>query len=170
MAISIRRRSRAAIVSLAIVGDFVVIPAGSASRDEVASEKVCRGSAGRREAPRARLTDRLPAVSGGPPGIRTPNLRIKSLVPRCWSERCTASDLRVCVSVLPIVSQRFPFLHGDETGRRPQLPLSFPMKATSERGQKSPRWPLPPKRPRHSLWSGSDITSPSSATESILAG
>ena len=75
---------------------------------------------------------------GGPPGIRTPNLRIKSLVRRCRSERCTASDLRVCVSVLPIVSQRFPFLHGDETRRRPQLPLSFPMKATSERGQESP--------------------------------
>ena len=39
-----------------------------------------------------------------------------------------------------------------------------------EPDRKSPRWPLPPKRPRHSLWSGSDITSPSSATESILAG
>jgi hypothetical protein len=49
-----------------------------------------------------------------------------------------ASEPRVCVTVLPIVSQRFPFLHGNETGRRPQLPLSFPMKATSERGQESP--------------------------------
>ena len=31
MAMSIRRRSRAAIVSLAIVGGFVLVPAGSAS-------------------------------------------------------------------------------------------------------------------------------------------
>ena len=58
---------------------------------------------------------------------------MKSVVPRCWSERCTASDPRVCVSVLPIVSQRFPFLHGDETGRRPQLSLSFPMNVLAER-------------------------------------
>jgi len=56
---------------------------------------------------------------GGPPGIRTPNLRIKSLVRSCRSERRGAREQPICVSVLPIVSRRFPFLHGDETGMEP---------------------------------------------------
>ena len=59
--------------------------------------------------------------AGGPPGIRTPNLRIKSPVRTCWSEGGVGSELRVCVSVVPIVSQCFPFLHGDETGREPPI-------------------------------------------------
>jgi hypothetical protein len=61
----------------------------------------------------------------GPPGIRTPNLRIKSLVRTCRSERCVWPGLRVCVSVLPIVSCCFPFLHGDETGMPRPSALSF---------------------------------------------
>jgi len=36
-----------------------------------------------------------------------------------------AAQLRVSVSVLPIVSQRFPFLHGDEAGTGLRLELSF---------------------------------------------
>ena len=32
--------------------------------------------------------------SGGPPGIRTPNLRIKSLVMECWSGSWNVSELR----------------------------------------------------------------------------
>ncbi len=63
--------------------------------------------------------------AGGPPGIRTPNLRIKSPVRRCGSEGCTTSELRVCVPVVPIVSHRFPFLHGDETGQQVHWALSF---------------------------------------------
>jgi hypothetical protein len=54
--------------------------------------------------------------SGGPPGIRTPNLRIKSPVEACRSEACLGSELRVSVSVLPVVSLCFPVLHGDEMG------------------------------------------------------
>jgi hypothetical protein len=34
----------------------------------------------------------------GPPGIRTPNLRIKSPVERCRSGSCLACEQRVCVS------------------------------------------------------------------------
>ena len=63
---------------------------------------------------------------GGPPGIRTPNLRIKSLVEECWSEPWTSSELAVFVSTHPIVSRCFPFLHGDETGSRPRQALTFP--------------------------------------------
>ena len=59
----------------------------------------------------------------GPPGIRTPNLRIKSLVEECWSEACEDADLRFCVSRHPIASHRFPFLHGDETGTETAAPL-----------------------------------------------
>jgi len=90
---------------------------------------------GRREESRARAPrssqNRPPTwgFGGGPPGTRTPNLRIKSLVRTCRSERCNASDLRVFVSLLPIVSHRFPFLHGDETGTAPCLALSFPRHA-----------------------------------------
>jgi hypothetical protein len=54
---------------------------------------------------------------GGPPGTRTPNLRINSPVRTCRSARWMSSELRVCVSVVPIASRCFPFLHGDETGR-----------------------------------------------------
>jgi len=53
------------------------------------------------------------------------NLRIKSLVEECWSESCTVSGLVVCVSTHPVVSQRFPFLHGDETGTEAPAVLSF---------------------------------------------
>jgi hypothetical protein len=50
----------------------------------------------------------LPAVSGGgPPGIRTPNLRIKSLVRSRRSGRCASSELRICGSVKRVVSHRF---------------------------------------------------------------
>jgi len=59
------------------------------------------------------------------PGIRTPNLRIKSLVRRRRSAAYTASELRVCVSLLPIVPRRFPFIHGEEAGKIPCSSLSF---------------------------------------------
>jgi hypothetical protein len=59
------------------------------------------------------------ANRGGPPGTRTPNLRIKSLVQRCRPEPREAIHLLVCVSVVPIVSHLFPFLHGDRTGTSP---------------------------------------------------
>jgi hypothetical protein len=63
---------------------------------------------------------RLPAgLLRGPPGIRTPNLRIKSLVQRCRPQPREAIHLLVCVSVVPIVSHLFPFLHGDRTGTSP---------------------------------------------------
>jgi hypothetical protein len=52
----------------------------------------------------------------GPPGTRTPNLRIKSLVQTRTSELCRASEPCVRVSVLPIDSRCFPFHRGDETG------------------------------------------------------
>jgi hypothetical protein len=68
---------------------------------------------------------RSTASGGGPPGTRTRNLRIKSPFRTCWSEGCVASELRVCVSVLPMVSRWFPFLHGDRTGTTPRLALSF---------------------------------------------
>ena len=58
-------------------------------------------------------------------GIRTPNLRINRLVEECWSERWMTLELVVCVSMHPIVSRRFPFLHGDETGTGLRLSLSF---------------------------------------------
>jgi hypothetical protein len=61
----------------------------------------------------------------GPPGIRTPNLRIKSLLETCRSKGWIAFELRVCVSSHPIVPHRFPFLHGDETGTRLRPALSF---------------------------------------------
>jgi len=77
--------------------------------------------------------------AGGPPGIRTPNLRIKSLVKECWSESCTASELVVCVSTHPVVSQRFPFHHGDETGTGTPSALSFPGDGTSSRGVEAVR-------------------------------
>jgi hypothetical protein len=76
-------------------------------------------------------TGHLPAVSGrghfagGPPGIRTPNLRIKSPVQKCWSKPWMSSELAVCVSTHPIVSRRFPFHHGDETGMEVRAVLSF---------------------------------------------
>jgi hypothetical protein len=62
----------------------------------------------------------------GPPGIRTPNLRIKSLVRTSRSESCRAAEQPVCFSAVPIVSQRFPFFHGDETGDARRWTLSFP--------------------------------------------
>ena len=62
---------------------------------------------------------------GGPPGIRTPNLRIKSLVRSSRSESRGAREQPNCVSVLPIVSHRFPFLHGDEAGMSDSSALSF---------------------------------------------
>ena len=65
------------------------------------------------------------ATARGPPGIRTPNLRIKSLVEECWSEDWMSSELAVCVSTHPIVSRRFPFHHGDGTGTTPHSALSF---------------------------------------------
>ncbi len=74
----------------------------------------------------SRNTSSTCGVDRGPPGIRTPNLRMKSLVRRCRSAGRNGSELGVCVSLLLVVSHRFPFLHGDETGTRPILALSFP--------------------------------------------
>jgi hypothetical protein len=62
---------------------------------------------------------------GGPPGTRTPNLRIKSLIRRCRSEPWKASELHIFVAVLPIVTRSFPLLHGDETGIRRAFALTF---------------------------------------------
>ena len=51
--------------------------------------------------------DRPPTCSsGGPPGIRTPNLRIKSLVETWRSEGHIGHELRVCVSVIPLRAVR----------------------------------------------------------------
>jgi hypothetical protein len=72
--------------------------------------------------------------TSGPPGIRTPNLRIKSLVEECWLGACGAADLRSCVSIHPVVSHRFPFLHGDETGTETAAPLPL-------------RWAVPGESP-----------------------
>jgi hypothetical protein len=50
---------------------------------------------------------------------------------RVWCKRPGQSAarplyLRVCVSVIPIVSHRFPLLHGDETEMPCLWTLSFP--------------------------------------------
>jgi CheY-like chemotaxis protein len=76
-------------------------------------------------------------LTSGPPGTRTRNLRIKSLVRTCRSERRLALEKRVCVSLVPIVSHRFPFLHGDETGTIP--PLALPFRSHVERRHWGPR-------------------------------
>jgi len=56
------------------------------------------------------------------------------------------SELRVFVSVVPIVSHHVPFLHGDETGE-PCLPLSFPLKVTRTREGQDPTLAPPPSGP-----------------------
>jgi hypothetical protein len=53
------------------------------------------------------------------PGTRTPNLRIKSPIGTRRSEPPRSSEQPVCLSVLPVVSHRFPFLHGMRRGRNP---------------------------------------------------
>jgi hypothetical protein len=75
------------------------------SRVTLQPEPMCHASGGTKH------------ISRGSPGTRTRNLRIKSPIRRCWSERCVPFELRVCVSVVPIVSRRFPILHGMRRGR-----------------------------------------------------
>ena len=92
--------------------------------------RVCGPRSGRGAA--AQL-GRLPAgLLRGPPGTRTRNLRIKSLVRRCSSAPCEPRELRLCVSVVPIVSRCFPFHHGEDTGIGLVRRLSYPMHSTSE--------------------------------------
>jgi hypothetical protein len=44
---------------------------------------------------------------------------------RCRSGAGMPSELRICVPLVPIVSRRFPFLHGDETGTAHPPAFSF---------------------------------------------
>ena len=64
-------------------------------------------------------------VCRGPPGTRTPNLRIKSPARTCRSRSWTGSEQPVCVCGVPIVSHHFPFRHGNETGIEAGHVLSF---------------------------------------------
>ena len=64
-------------------------------------------------------------VCRGPPGTRTPNLRIKSPMRTCRSERFHAHLAGSLLSPLPISSHRFPFFHGDKTGPGAGLVLSL---------------------------------------------
>jgi hypothetical protein len=86
-------------------------------------------------------------AGGGPPGTRTPNLRIKSLVRTCRSQSCAAFELRVCVSVLPIVSQLFPSLHGDLTGDGSELGIVISISLSKRRlfGGARPHAPIEPE-------------------------
>ena len=67
----------------------------------------------------------------------------------CWSESCTASELVIFVSTHPVVSQRFPFLHGDETGTGTPSALSF-------RSHMSPKETAGGAAPSHRLRYGGD--------------
>jgi hypothetical protein len=112
------------------------------ARERVADQaEPCHPSAGAvSPSSRSRCVTRQAESStsaGGPPGIRTPNLRIKSPVRMCSSEGCTASELRVCVSALLVSSRCFPFLRGDETGTRPRPALPFRLHAPINDG---PTW------------------------------
>lgn len=83
----------------------------------------------------------------------SPTRTIKSPVERRRSEARMRSELRVCVSALPVVSRRFPFLHGDETGTGFASALSFQREHQGIHAghlRRDPRL-LPPALQRHAL-------------------